>query len=108
MKLRLELILFNNHDYDTVMNAAKVIDENVNLNDKVFIVDQVEQDGAVYYINYFSNKISNNRFNYEIIPTKEYLEGYNYVYTYSLKDTSILEEHTLYKVDDNFNLIKVK
>ena len=89
-----------------------VIDNNVELNDKVFILDQKEKNGAVFYINYFSDKITTNLTNYEltnIINHKDVLKDYNYLYTYSL-ETDELELNKLYKIeikDDEVNLVKV-
>ena len=123
VKLRPDLILLNNHYYDSYRSAVNVIDNHVNNMDKVFIVDQKEQDGAVFYINYFSNKVSTNLLHYDLTMNssnkemyfnnnyKEYMENYDYLYIYLINDTFIddykflsnnkLKENTLYKIVKN-------
>lgn len=101
LRLRPDLILFSNHKHDEVRLAAEYIDRHTNVDDKVFIVDQKEKNGAVYYINYYSDKVQTNRFNYEVINIKDnmrILKGYDYLYTYSLINDE-LSEHQLYKIE---------
>ena len=100
-RLRPDLIILPNHHYDEVKYAAHIIDENMNVDDKVFIVDQAEKNGAVFYINYFSDKVETNRYNYEVVNIRDsyqILRQYKYLYTYSLI-TNELESHKLYKID---------
>ena len=112
LRLRPDLIILPNHLYDSSRYAAKVIDTNAELNDKVFILDQEEKNGAVFYINYFSDKITTNLTNYEltnIIDYKDILKDYKYLYVYSLT-TNELELNKLYKIeikDDKVDLVKV-
>ena len=112
LRLRPDLIILPNHLYDASKYGAMVIDNNVELNDKVFILDQKEKNGAVFYINYFSDKITTNLSGYEltnIINYKDILKDYDYLYTYSL-ETDELELNKLYKIEynnDEVNLVKV-
>jgi hypothetical protein len=101
LRLRPDLIILHNHLYENAKLAASTIDNKVNVDDRVFIIDQDEKNGGVFYINYFSNKAIINRFNYELTDIKNnptILSSYDYVYTYSLI-TNELKEHTLYKVE---------
>lgn len=112
LRLRPDLIILDNHHYDDSRYAAAKIDRYAKMDDKVFIVDQVEKNGAVFYINYFSDKVTTNLTNYEMDNVKnnrEVLEQYDYLYTYSL-NTSELELHQLYKIyieGDKIKLAKV-
>ena len=108
LRLRPDLILLPNHHYDEVRYAAEKIDRYVRQDDKVFIVDQEEKNGAVFYINYFSNKATTNLTNYEMINMQniEVLQEYDYLYTYSLI-TSELELHQLYRIYIENNKIKL-
>jgi hypothetical protein len=107
LRLRPDLILFKNHKFDPYIAASNLIDKYAELDDKVFIVDQKEMDGAVFYINYFSNKVTTNLVNYEKEPIGDIINDYKYVYTFSLNETSSFEEHTLYKIENN-NLVKIE
>ncbi|MCR4581787.1 MAG: hypothetical protein K5666_04670, partial [Bacilli bacterium] len=101
LRLRPDLIICSNHKHDEARLAAEYIDRHTNVDDKVFIVDQKEKNGAVYYINYYSDKVQTNRFNYEVINIKDnmrILKGYDYLYTYSLINDE-LSEHQLYKIE---------
>jgi hypothetical protein len=112
LRLRPDLILLPNHLYDNAKLAASTIDNNINVDDRVFILDQDEKNGGVFYVNYYSNKAIINRFNYELTDIKNnpsILSNYDYVYTYSLL-TNELEEHTLYKIETvngKLTLVKV-
>jgi len=112
LRLRPDLIVLPNHLYDASKYAAYVIDNHTEVDDKVFILDQQEKNGAVFYVNYFSNKVKTNLVNYEltnIINYKDILKDYNYLYVYSLT-TNELELNKLYKIEisnDEVNLIKV-
>ena len=112
LRLRPDLILLPNHLYDNAKEAVKVIDSNINVDDKVLIIDQAEKNGGVFYVNYYTNKAIINRYNYEVTDIKNnvnLLGYYDYVYTYSLL-TNELDEHTLYKVETingKLELVKV-
>lgn len=122
LRLRPDLIIFDNHFYDNYKSASEKIDKNVNNKHKVYIIDQNERDGAVFYINYFSNKISTNLLNY-VLPVNlnnledvfysnyyDYMKDYDYLYTYDIDDDFIkkyqflssnkLKENTLYKINN--------
>ena len=132
LKLRPDLIILNNHHYDAYRNAVEVIDKNAKDMDKVYIIDQIEKDGAMYYINYFSNKISTNVIMYEFVTNidssydffydnyYDYMKDFNYLYTYSIDETFIekysfltngkIKEKTLYKIENKkgkIELIKI-
>ena len=74
--------------------------------------DQKEKNGAVFYINYFSNKAVTNRYNYELTDIKDnvnILKNYDYLYTYSLYNND-LQLHKLYKIETingKLELVKV-
>ncbi|MBR6073438.1 MAG: hypothetical protein IKP76_03865 [Bacilli bacterium] len=109
LRLRPDLIILPNHHYDESIYAANKIDRYVNQDDKVFIIDQVEKNGSVFYINYFSTKATTNLTNYEMINIDdniEVLQEYDYLYTYSL-NTSELELHQLYKIYIEKNKVKL-
>lgn len=130
VKLRPDLILLNNHTYDEYKSAAVLIDKNTNNNDKVFIIDQLEKNGAMYYINYFSNKISTNKIMYDFKTELddsesyfysnyyEYLKSFDYVYTYSIDNNFInkysfltkneIKEKKLYKIEKKQGKIFLK
>ena len=109
LRLRPDLIILSNHHYDESRYAAEKIDKYVRQDDKVFIIDQVEKNGAVFYINYFSNKATTNLTNYEMInikDNKEVLQEYDYLYTYTLNNNE-LELHQLYKINIENNKVKL-
>ena len=113
-----------------INNSANLIDKYTNDMDKVFIIDQEEKEGSIFYINYFSNKVSTNLLNYELntkidnayeyfyINYYDYLFKFDYLYTYSINNILInkysflssdkIEEHTLYKIIKNNDKISLK
>ncbi len=121
LKLRPDLIILENHKYDSYREAAKKIDSVAKLHDPVFVVDQVEQDGAMFYISYFSNKVRINQFNYDVasnLTEKEfnrnysYMSKFKYLYTFTLEDDFIdnykflnknIKRNTLYKIKKRNN-----
>ena len=132
LKVRPDQVLIRNKDFDEYRNIANYIDSKVKVNDKVYIIDQNEDNGAVYKINYFSNEIMTNNINYhldtKIEDTKDYfykyinkdLLDYDYLYTYNIDSifsekykflcNDTLEERILYKIikdKDGTKLIKV-
>lgn len=132
LKIRPDQMLIRNKDFDTYREIAKQIDSIVDTDDKVYIIDQNEDNGAVYKINYFSNKIITNNINYHFDTTSndtiQYFynnlnEGvleYDYLYTYNIDSEFVekyqflckntIEGRTLYKIIKNNNtteLIKV-
>ena len=109
LRLRPDLIILSNHHYDESRYAAEKIDKYVRQDDKVFIIDQVEKNGAVFYINYFSTKATTNLTNFEMINIKdniEVLQEYDYLYTYTLNNNE-LELHQLYKIYLENNKVKL-
>ena len=112
LRLRPDLIILPNHHYDDSREAAKIIDEHISQDDRVFIVDQKEKNGAVFYVNYFSDKARINRYNFELTDIKSnvnILKNYDYLYTYSLYNND-LELHKLYKIETingKLELVKV-
>lgn len=131
LKIRPEQVLIKNTKFDGYQVAASYIDNYVKLNDKVFIIDQNEHDGAVFNINYFSNKFSTNleAYTFDLVNNPEeyfyqvyykYLKDYNYLYTYNIDSDYInkysflfkdgVESNTLYKVliiDEHITLEKI-
>lgn len=130
IRLRPDLILLNNHFYDTYKDASKKIDEVASDLDKVFIVDQNEKNGAVFYINYFSNKISTNLLNYELATESDdtenlfysyyydYMKEYDYLYTFGINEnfkekynflsSNEIKEKTLYKIIKKENKLQLE
>ncbi len=119
-KIRPDLILLNNHDFDEYKQASEFIDQYAKELDKVYIIDQVEKNGAMYFINYFSNKVSTNRADYTLLTnggsTEELfysayydnMKKYKYLYTFTIDEEFMnayhfltndsIQEKTLYEI----------
>lgn len=122
LKIRPDQILIQNKKYDKYKNIAYNIDNKVNCYDKVFIIDQIENDGAVFNINYYSNKFSVNttKYSFDVNVENSYnyfydniyndIKKYDYLYTYSIDDCFVekygflfddIKVNTLYKINVN-------
>ena len=100
IRIRPDLILLENHYFDIHRKSAELIDKYANNMD-------------------FSNKISTNTANYELSKFDdnyyEYMKDYKYLYTYTIDDRFVenyeflfeeaIEEHTLYKINNDNNTI---